>query len=85
MQAYSDVTRADDAYALPNVEYWHHCHHSAIPGDCVVAEEWDGGDGECLGLGWYWVSCFPGCIPDGEPMGPFATEAECISDFQVQS
>ena len=31
--------------------------------------------------GWYWQSCFPGCLPDSEPCGPFATEAECIDDF----
>ena len=30
--------------------------------------------------GWYWWSCFPGCLPDGEPMGPFETEAEALAD-----
>lgn len=23
--------------------------------------------------GWYWWSCFPGCLPDGEQHGPFPT------------
>lgn len=23
--------------------------------------------------GWYWQSVFPGCLPDGEASGPFAT------------
>lgn len=23
--------------------------------------------------GWYWHACFPGCLPDGEPSGPFPT------------
>lgn len=23
--------------------------------------------------GWYWWSCFPGCIPDGDQNGPFPT------------
>ena len=23
--------------------------------------------------GFYWWPCFPGCLPDGEPNGPFAT------------
>jgi hypothetical protein len=32
--------------------------------------------------GWYWWSCFPGCLPDGDPSGPFATEAEAIADAQ---
>lgn len=31
---------------------------------------------------WFWRACFPGCLPDGEPMGPFATEAEAIADAQ---
>ncbi len=30
--------------------------------------------------GWYWWACFPGCLPDSEPNGPFATEAEAISN-----
>lgn len=23
--------------------------------------------------GWYWVACFPGCMPDGDPVGPFSS------------
>jgi hypothetical protein len=30
--------------------------------------------------GWYWQACFPGCMPDGEPVGPFETKAEAIED-----
>lgn len=30
--------------------------------------------------GWHWWACFPGCLPDGEPMGPFDTEEEAIAD-----
>lgn len=33
-------------------------------------------------MGYYWQACFPGCLPDGEPNGPFATEAEAIADAQ---
>lgn len=25
-----------------------------------------------LPSGWYWWACQPGCLPDGEPHGPFA-------------
>jgi hypothetical protein len=28
--------------------------------------------------GWYWQACHPGCLPDGDPIGPYATESECI-------
>jgi len=34
---------------------------------------WYDSDGEPVKPGWYWWACFPGCIPDGEPMGPFST------------
>ncbi len=30
-----------------------------------------------------WVgSCFPGCLPDGDPNGPFDSEALAIADAQ---
>jgi hypothetical protein len=32
--------------------------------------------------GWYWGSCFPGCLPDSDPIGPFATSAEALADAQ---
>ena len=32
--------------------------------------------------GWYWWACFPGCLPDGDPSGPFATEDEALSNAQ---
>lgn len=31
-------------------------------------------------VGWYWWPCFPGCMPDGEAMGPFDTEDEALAD-----
>lgn len=31
-------------------------------------------------VGWYYWPCFPGCLPDGDPVGPFETEAEAIAD-----
>jgi hypothetical protein len=33
--------------------------------------------------GWYWWACFPGCMPDGEVMGPFDTEQEAMDDAGV--
>ncbi|WP_420431502.1 hypothetical protein [Candidatus Poriferisocius sp.] len=32
--------------------------------------------------GWYWWACFPGCLPDGDPFGPFETEEEAVRDAQ---
>lgn len=40
-------------------------------------------DCDCYDLsGWYWWSCFAGCLPDGEPIGPFETSAEAYHDAQ---
>ena len=72
MQAYSDPSRECDPYALPNVEVFH------IPDDCEPETE----DGKPLPDGWYWWSCFPGCLPDGDPIGPFDTEEEALVDAQ---
>lgn len=29
---------------------------------------------------WYWWACYPGCLPDGDPVGPFDSWAEAIAD-----
>lgn len=31
-------------------------------------------------VGWYWQACFPGCLPDGDPSGPFPSESEALAD-----
>ena len=30
--------------------------------------------------GWYWVAEFPGCMPDGDPNGPFASSRAAMYD-----
>lgn len=35
---------------------------------------------DVMSTGWYWWACFPGCLPDGEPSGPFNTEQEAHDD-----
>ena len=32
--------------------------------------------------GWYWWSCFPGCLPDGEPCGPFESADAALADVR---
>ena len=34
----------------------------------------------CITGGWFWWSCFPGCLPDGPPMGPFDSYQEALAD-----
>ena len=72
-QVYSDPTRTDDPHALPDCEVFY------LSG----AEDWYHDDEDRpLEQGWYWWSCFPGCIPDSEAFGPFDTEAEALADAQ---
>jgi len=66
MQAYSDPTRENDPHALPDLEVWH-------SGDPQTDSDLDG-------PGWYYWFCFPGCLPDGDPIGPFATQAAALAD-----
>lgn len=65
MQAYSDPKRASDPNALPDLEIWHASEHDL----CVDSP-----------AGWYWQTCFPGCLPDSDPIGPFASEDEALAD-----
>jgi len=30
--------------------------------------------------GWFYWFCFPGCMPESDPMGPFETEADALRD-----
>lgn len=72
MQAYSDPSRENNTHALPDVEVFR------VPEDVPFSAM--GEDDYEVEPGWYWWSCFPGCLPDGDPMGPFATESEALAD-----
>lgn len=56
-------------------EVFHHDESDAEPGSC-----WIGETGNPLPSGWYWWSCQPGCLPDGDPNGPFDTESAAAFD-----
>jgi hypothetical protein len=76
MQAYSNPKREDDAHALPDVEVFYH-KHGVGDGELLMDE-----DGNDIETGWYWWACLPGCLPDGEPNGPFASCSEALEDAQ---
>lgn len=76
-QHYSDPERESDPYALPDVEVFY-----ADEGE-LPSPESDPGR-EMMG-GWYWWSCFPGCLPDSDPFGPFDSEAEALADAQERN
>jgi hypothetical protein len=73
MQAYSDPTRDNDPHALPDIETFY-----------VFAEDadWIDDDGNFYPEGWYYWVCFPGCLPDGDAIGPFDTADDAIADAQ---
>ena len=84
-QAYSDPKRASDPHALPDVEVFHHPRHYQLNEEGAGT----GFAGDEYGVdyypsGWYWWHCFPGCPPDGDPVGPFDSEAEALADAQDQ-
>lgn len=71
---YSDSSRAEFPTSLPNIEVFY-----ATEGDLWELAE---GDLSKSPEGYYWQACFPGCLPDGEPNGPFASYAEALADAQ---
>lgn len=71
-QFYSHPEREDNPHALPDAEVFYNSGsgRGALRGD----------QDEIMPRGWYYWFCFPGCLPDGEPIGPFNTEQDAIDD-----
>ena len=76
-QHYSDPTREDLPHALPDIEVFYVSPTEAIYNkqNADHANEYT-----IFEPGWYWWSCFPGCLPDSEPFGPFETEEQALAD-----
>ena len=91
---YSDPTRETKTYSLPNIEVFE-ASYAECPecGDLLMSPDCSmGACHNCHDLivalesvGWFWQACFPGCLPDGDPIGPFETEADAIADAQDNS
>lgn len=64
-QFYSHPEREGNPHALPDAEVFY-----------AKPNELDGNSH----AGWYYWFCFPGCLPDGEPIGPFDSEQAAIDD-----
>lgn len=65
MRTYFNPADESDKWALPTL---------------LVEHYREGEAGEEMPAGFYWSCCVPGCLPDSDLMGPFATEAEAIED-----
>jgi hypothetical protein len=83
MQAYSDPSRESDPHALPDVEVFEVWTDKSGKrhNEFETVQYWDD-DPVMSEDGWYYWSCFPGCLPDSDPIGPFNTEAEALADAQ---
>ena len=79
MHIYSNPDRASNEYALPDVEvfYWDAADAADFNDYSLIANP----DSQYV-AGWYYWACFPGCMPDSDPIGPFNSEAEAISNAQ---
>lgn len=64
-QAYSDPARESDPHSLPDLEIFY-------------ADDLTNDEGEPLEAGFYYWYCLPGCLPDSDPCGPYATEAAAL-------
>ncbi len=76
-QFYTDPSREDDEHALPDAEVFYMSAAEYADANDTAVDDDD--------AGYYYWPCFPGCLPDGDPIGPFATEAEAIADAQQET
>lgn len=74
MFVYSDASKAQDKYSMPNVEVFY----------CEADSDTTDEEGNPVAAGWYYWYCQIGCLPDSSPYGPFDTEELAIKDVQDQ-
>lgn len=95
-QHYRDPKRANDPYSLPDVETFrafsgdcpfctsgvtvHAAGETIYCDNCSAGRKGFELRSDQLTEGWFYWSCFPGCLPESDPIGPFDTEDEAIAD-----
>lgn len=84
MKHYSDPNRASDPYALPDLEVFYLTAGEARQWTKDAQGGPDGPNVEYV-KGWYYWSCFPGCLPDSDPMGPYDTEDQALAAAREDS
>lgn len=76
---YSSKERERDLFKLPDIEVFYVDVRQIEQDRVTNSALWqDGSKPDITSPGWYWWACCPGCLPDGEPQGPYETEAEAI-------
>lgn len=88
MQAYSDPARESDPRALPDIEVFYMDAADFIGtdpatwmADLMLDTTDPQTEAEAL-TGYYYWACLPGCLPDSDPVGPFASAADALADAQ---
>lgn len=83
MQFYTDPSREQDPHALPDAETFELANRELLSDFRQFVLDRMAEDDTLLPSdlhGWYWWPCFPGCLPDGDPVGPFKSEDLAIAD-----
>lgn len=76
-QAYSKPERESDPQALPDLEVFRISESDA--------KDFSGEDDEPREPGWYYWYCFPGCMPDSDPYGPYSSEQAALTAAQDEA
>lgn len=71
---YSNPAREKDPYALTDIEVFH------LGLKQIISKSLKDEEGNYFASGWYYWFCFPGCLPDSEMIGAFASEQEALED-----
>jgi len=73
------TVRLEEARALAGSEGYHRLTNGG-----TVEVFWNDGESYTFQFpGWYWWASLPGCLPDGEPMGPFASSHLALADAEA--
>lgn len=72
MQVYSRIEDMNNPWKLPDVEIFYN------DGETLVSDE----NEDPFEIGWYYQYCFPGCLPDSSPFGPFSSSEEALEDLR---
>ena len=74
-QVYSNPNQEHEQHSLPNAEVFH-------SSDYDLQQMWGENINAHFTPGYYYWFCFPGCLPDSDPYGPFETQEDAIRELQ---
>ena len=85
MQAYSNPKRERHYLGNDKVNKWSLPDLEIFYLTDKMIKEWQDEGHEIEGKGFYYWYCFPGCSPDSDIMGPFASEELALADARENS